>query len=108
MKIIRMAVAIAAVGCGGMSDPGPQNASVRFQIDAPLCGSTRLSLAFSIDGVAVGTEGLKDRLSSQVDPVSPGSPRLTAASTELVTIQDTTVNGPGGKLVTDTVGVYCS
>ena len=97
---------LAAAGCS--DSVAPPSTFVQFAIDAPLCGSTRITYTFSIDQDSVGTETLVDKGTSHLYPARPGVHVLSVALGTSVFFADTTPALPPDTTFTTIVPVYCS
>jgi hypothetical protein len=119
MKTLRPSLGLAgllgplAVLLGACAtEPAAPLPMVYFALDAPLCG-TRLPVAFSIDGLQVGTDTfvvnlVPEHLTSAGFRTIVGQHRLGARVVGGYIWPDTVVALSAGAVVTYTLSFYCS
>ena len=105
MRRLLVGLIVFAGACGSSTSP---SASVRYYMDAPLCGGGKFAFVFKIDGVTVGADSLRDKGYSQTFPTAPGVHEIGTFFPAGFRLADTTVTIGEGELFTRRIDFYCS
>lgn len=108
----RSGVLVAILLACSCREPVAPDATVYFELDAPLCSSV-IPVEFSIDGVRAGadtfvTVSAIEHTKSRAFPLPAGSHTLGARTDFGYVWPDTTVNLAAGEVFTASLPFYCS
>jgi hypothetical protein len=107
LAVMGLVSGMISAGCHD-SVVGPANPIVEYYIDAPLCGGTRFTYEFTIDGVVVGTEQLVDKQTSKGYPTTVGVHVIGWNLRGNSTKHDMTVTLRNATVISYRVDLYCS